>query len=173
MKKQTLILIVAILLFGAAIAAALWMQKQSHETTEPEPATESETIEGEEDQALTTNSVIYFEDETPEADPLLVGHWTNTENTGWHKVYYDDYDGDGRFWGKEWDESEDVLEEDLSYHGNGWFRWEKHDDTLQELYTMDTRDVPIAHTYLILVHDSTDIEQIETYNRSTHRFIKQ
>lgn len=85
----------------------------------------------------STNDVYYYEDDAPHADPEIVGMWQNVQNPQWFKVYYDDYDSDGYYWGKEWDEADDVFEEDLSYHGNGWFRWRKEGKNLKELHTMD------------------------------------
>ena len=161
MKKPTVIVLFALVLIVAAVGAALWLQQKD------KPSQEGEIV-----NQHTTNSVIYFDDENPPADPLMVGRWTCVGKEDWHKVYYDDYDGEGRFWGKEWDESDDVQEEDLTYHGNGWFRWEKRQDTLMEYYTMDSRDVPIAHSYKINMHDSTDIEQVEMFYRSAYHFIK-
>ena len=91
----------------------------------------------------STNDVYYYEDGTPKADPLFVGTWRNAENPLWYKVYLDDYDSDGFFWGKEWSEDEDVFEEDLTFHGNGWFRWRKEGKTLKELHKMDIGGVEI------------------------------
>ena len=62
----------------------------------------------------------------------------------------------------------ESMEEDLSYHGNGWFRWEKNKDTLREYATMDFRDVPIAHTFIVTVVDSCNISLKETNRRSTY-----
>ena len=94
--------------------------------------------------------VAQLEDGVPVADSLIVGKWQNKDNPYWYKVYYDDFDEEQKlFWGKEWDESEDVLEEDLNYHGNGWFRWEKRGKVLYECATMDVRDVPIHRFYTI------------------------
>lgn len=162
MKKNVVLLILALLLIGAAIGAALWLQ---HRDKAPQ--------EGEDINTNTTNSVIYFDDQNPSADPLMVGRWTCVDKEKWHKVYYDDYDGEGHFWGKEWDESEDIQEEDLSYHGNGWFRWEKRKDTLFEYHTMDLMDVPILHRYKVQINDSSDIEQLEIAHRSHYHFVKQ
>ena len=171
MKKKPLIFIVCVLILGAAASAAYWLH-YCH-TTSPESEDAEEIEEGEElINEHSTNGVIYFEDEVPPADPTMVGKWLSVDKPGWHKVYYDDDDGEGHYWGKEWDENEDVLEEDLSYHGNGWFRWEKHKDTLREFSTMDFRDVPIAHTYLVTVFDSCNITLAETNKRSTYHFTK-
>ena len=124
--------------------------------------------------ATDTRMTIDQRTDLPPADPAIVGHWISSDKPGWHKVYYDDYDEKQQlFWGKEWDESDDVMEEDLSYHGNGWFRWTKNKDTLFEYHTMDLTEVPIAHRYKIRINDSTDIEQLEIAHRSHYHFVKQ
>ncbi len=106
---------------------------------------------------LHTNDAGYVEDDIPHADPFIVGKWQNSSNPHWFKVYYDDYDEDeGFFWGKEWDESDDVHEEDLYYHGNGWFRWRKDNDQLTELHTMDVQNVPIPKVWNIRTLSSPD-----------------
>ena len=174
MKKRILIIIGCVLLIGAAVGCAVWMyheakmrQQAAGKEQQEQEAQEMEFPEHE------TNSVIFFEEEVPPADPLMVGRWSSVENPGWHKVYYDDDDGEGRYWGKEWDESDDVMEEDLSYHGNGWFRWRKSNDTLIEFSTMDFRDVPIAHEYLVSISDSTNIAIAETNRRSVYKMRKE
>ena len=90
----------------------------------------------------------------------------------WYKVYYDDYDEEEHlFWGKEWDESDNVEEEDLNYHGNGWFRWEKSDNILREYATMDARDVPIYHGYRIHFSSADSLAYSEIgHKRSLFRF---
>lgn len=172
MKKQTIIFLICIALVGAAIGAAYYLSVREEPLTE-QPQAGEEAQEGELENEHKTNSVIYFEGEVPPADALMVGRWKNMDNAGWHKVYYDDDDGEGHYWGKEWDETEDVLEEDLSFHGNGWFRWTKSNDTLYEFSTMDFRDVPIAHIYYITAFDSMNISMAETNKRSTYYFIKE
>jgi len=84
------------------------------------------------------------------ADPAVVGRWCNSDNPQWHKVYLDDFDEEQQlFWGKEWNEDEEVFEYDLRYHGNGWFRWNVEGGTLHEYATMDARDVPIHRAYVL------------------------
>lgn len=181
MNKQLAIFLVGVALEAAAIGAALWidytLQPQEPQTEQPQGVSETPeaTPAGEEEteNEHTTNVIGFFEGEMPPADPLMVGRWKSLENAGWHKVYYDDDDGEGHYWGKEWDESEDVLEEDLGYHGNGWFRWTKSNDTLVEYSTMDFRDVPIAHIYLITTFDSVNIAMSESNGRSMYSFTKE
>ena len=139
MQRKYLILILAItaaLLAGAAVVAYV-VHTSGHSAQEKQ------------DEYPTKKHAI-FEDQTPTADPAIVGKWQNSDKQQWFRVYYDDYDGDGFFWGKEWDEAEDVREEDLMYHGNGWFRWRTNDKQLMEMHTMDANDVPIAKIYILL-----------------------
>ena len=170
MKKKLLIIIGCILALCVAVGCAVWLYVQSKQKPQ-----EPEEMEAQEDEFPDhgTNNVIYWEEEMPPADPLMVGRWICQENPGWHKVYYDDPDGEGRYWGKEWDESDDVMEEDLGYHGNGWFRWTKSNDTLTEYSPMDFRDVPIAHTYRLTIMDSANVAIAETNNRSNYNFQKE
>ena len=56
----------------------------------------------------------------------LQGLWLeNGDATIGHYVRFtaDQSDETGYFWGCEWTESEDVHEEDLVFHGNGWFKY--------------------------------------------------
>ena len=138
--KKRIIITIACLAAVIAAAATIWYFA-ARETQEEEKTAEI---------MHSTDAVGYAEDEYPSADPLMVGKWESVEKPGWYKVYYDDFDEEMRmFWGKEWDESDDVHEEDLRYHGNGWFRWTKEDKELREYATMDVRDVPIHHMYKI------------------------
>lgn len=171
MKKQTIIFISCLLIAALAVGAALLINHQL--SNKQKTPTDDQAQEDEIKNEHTTNIIGYYEGEVPPADPLMVGRWKNLENEKWHKVYYDDDDGEGHYWGKEWDEADDVLEEDLSYHGNGWFRWVKSNDTLYEYSTMDFRDVPIAHIYYITAFDSANIQMAETNKRSTHYFVKE
>lgn len=137
MKRTWLIVFCCTLLATLAAGVVVWWRMQ------PQP----QTVEMPDEH--TTDKVDYFHGSAPFADPLVVGRWQNTENPQWYKVYYDDSAEDDWYWGKEWEENENVYEEDLSFHGNGWFRWKKQGNTLYGISTMDMRDVPIVNTYRI------------------------
>ena len=137
MNKKRIIFILLSLVGLLAVAAVVYvllvLPKHSQTTIDP----------------YATNDNYVFEVDAPPADPAMVGKWQNSDNPQWYKVYYDDYDGDGYYWGKEWNEDEDVFEEDLQYHGNGWYRWRRDGKQLVELHTMDMRDVPIAKQWRV------------------------
>ena len=111
-----------------------------------------------------TNNLVVFEDGHV-ADTMMVGKWTSDNNPKWYKVYYDDYAGDDFFWGKEWNEAEDVLEEDLRFHGNGWFKWRKKGNELLEVAMQDQGVGEVPHEYL--VQDNTD--SLLTVAEKSHR----
>ena len=163
MKKANLITVICLVSLLVAGAAAVYVvHSRSGEEKEIDAPQEK------------TNVHLSFEDDAPQADPALVGKWQNSENPQWYKVYYDDYDEDGFFWGKEWDEADDVQEEDLNYHGNGWFRWKKDGKQLVEMHTMDVQDVPIAKIWLVKhlsarePNDSLIINNAERKKQSYH-----
>lgn len=162
MKKSSLIILIAAIVVLAAIAGVVWYRHSAS----PQSYLDS-------DDGHDTQGSIYFEEDIPSADPLLVGRWQNADNPQWYKVYYDDYAEDGFFWGKEWDESDDVLEEDLNYHGNGWFRWTKQGDEIQEISTMDLSDVPIAKTFRLKKSDRQSLTFIEKSTNRSYRFSRQ
>ena len=131
-------LIIFLLCLAAVSAATIWYGVYYRQTRERE------------NKPLPTNRAGYAVEESVHADSLIVGKWQNATNSQWYKVYYDDFDEERQlFWGKEWNEEEEVFEEDLNFHGNGWFRWERKGNILYEYATMDARDVPIHLKYKI------------------------
>lgn len=143
MKRSPLIILACLAALLAAGAAGYLILRERQQTEALRPV--EQVVEAPQE---TTNAHVVFQDEQPTADPALVGKWVNAENPQWFKIYLDDYDDEeGYFWGKEWNEAEDVREEDLSYHGNGWFRWRKEGNQLVELHTMDVHDIPVPKTW--------------------------
>ena len=150
MNRKTILFIVLALTAVVAASVVAWHMIYREQT----PDNGDDIEQGEIFIEGTTDDIRFYKDDFPEADSLIVGKWQNIDNPQWYKVYYDDFDEEQRlFWGKEWDESDNVEETDLNYHGNGWFRWEKRDDILREYATMDAHDVPIYHGYRILLTD--------------------
>lgn len=112
-------------------------------------------------KADETNKVVYAEAERV-ANPLIVGKWYVEKHLTSFKAYYDDpCEQEGYFWGKEWNEEEDVMEEDLEYHGNGWFQWCKKGNQLMELH-MSTNGafvVPMTYDIATLTKDRLELKQ--------------
>ena len=167
-RKSRIGLIIGLLVLLVIAATAAWYI-YVYQAPEEEP--ESQVMDP--SQEHMTNEAVFFVSDVPPADPMMVGKWRNSGNQLWYKVYYDDYAEDGTYWGKEWDEKDDVYEEDLSYHGNGWFRWSLRNGKLEEYATMDSRDVPIAKEYKVrhLSADSLVYEEMRHGNRD-FRFVR-
>ncbi len=126
-------------------------------------------------QLFPTDDAGYAVDDVPHADSEIVGKWHSANKQGWHKVYYDDYDAEMKmFWGKEWHEEDSVVETDLAFHGNGWFRWERKKKMLHEYATMNICDVPIHRVYKIRKLTADSIIYFEPdYKNTIYRFGKE
>jgi len=176
MSRKSLIIVVSVVLVLSALAVGLylWLRPAAPEGSVAPDGNEDGLVQPQEvtapDSSQTTNRIVVFEDEFS-ADPMMVGKWQNTEKTGWYQVFYDDYDDENFFWGKEWDEEDDVMEEDLRYHGNGWFRWRKDGKILLEVSVQDQHSGDIPHEYTIrrLSDDELELEEREG-RRRTYRF---
>jgi len=66
-------------------------------------------------------------------------------------------DGD-YFFGKEWDESEQVYEKDLKYKGNGWFKWKIDGSVLTKIELLDNGGAEIPKTYTIKILNTTQLQ---------------
>ena len=134
-------------------------------------APEAHTIEP---PAETTNKFsIFSEAEDEEYNPLLIGHWESTERPGWHRVYTDEYSGNGYYWGKEWDESEDISEDDLVDYGNGWFEWKMDGNNVLELAATDMNETRVPFIYTIKKLSDTELIYIEQRSKEKRAFARQ
>ena len=91
------------------------------------------------------------------------------ENNTKHFVRFTDEQSDEAkyFYGREWDEAEDVKEEDLTPHGIGWFKyWFETSGGLHELHLMDNDGAVIPKEYIVSKLTDTDLEYYEKDNKS-------
>ena len=84
-----------------------------------------------------------------EAD--LLGLWSKGDATGLDSVpvefvrFTPDQDETGVYkYGRQWNESEDIYEEDLVPYGNGWFKYKLVQNDLREIHLTDnsSADIP-------------------------------
>lgn len=150
MKKG---LIIAIILVAVAAAGAVWYY-YARPKTQPIPPIQQEQPDDtllqprRHQQAIETNKKVVYEPEKV-ANPMLIGLWVEN-GTKHYKIYLDDAcDEESYFWGKEWDEEQGIFEEDLTYHGNGWFKWSKTHNELTEIYLSDQGNMVIPTQYRI------------------------
>lgn len=91
----------------------------------------------------------------------VFGRWQNDENPGEIWVYLSSTDETGdSFWGKTWDENEDVKEEDLDkdFHGNGWFKWHLDKSDLTQIHMMTVSEAQVPKVYTITLLTSTTMK---------------
>ena len=80
----------------------------------------------------------------------LQGLWLEDGTKHYVRFTTDPADETGYFWGCEWDEADDVYEEDLVYHGNGWFKYNLTQDQLLEVHRMDNDWADIPKHYVMV-----------------------
>ena len=92
----------------------------------------------------------------------LFGKWIKDDATGLDSVpvefvrFTDELDPTGEYkYGRQWNVSEDIYEEDLKPYGNGWFKYKLVNSKLTEIHLMDNggADVPKIYTVLQLTDD--------------------
>ena len=115
---------------------------------------------------------IFSAAEGEEFNPLLLGHWVCVERTTWHRIYTDEYSGNGYYWGKEWDEADDVTEADLVDYGNGWFEWKQDGNDVLELATTDMSDTRVPFIYTIRKLSERDLMYIEQRSQEKRTFVR-
>ena len=77
----------------------------------PKDTTVLEAHDVGEPEETTNRFSIFSAAEGEEFNPLLLGHWTCVERPTWHRIYTDEYSGNGYYWGKEWDEADVKLQQ--------------------------------------------------------------
>ena len=92
----------------------------------------------------------------------LLGKWIKDDATGLDSVpvefvrFTDELDPTREYkYGRQWNVSEDIYEEDLKPYGNGWFMYKLVKSNLTEIHLMDNggADVPKIYTVLQLTDD--------------------
>lgn len=164
----------SVILFLVAVVVAVALLLRQNFNTEGVTSPNDSVAVVDADTLHITHGAVYYDNQAPHADPMIVGKWHLTDKPLCYKAYYDDYDGNGYFWGKEWDESEDVMEDDLDYHGNGWFRWKKQGKELQEYAVMEIKSgTPIPKFYIVKYRaDSTMILTDKNFPKIVRGYVR-
>ena len=103
----------------------------------------------------------------------LQGLWEEDGTQHFVRFTTDQADETGYFWGCEWDEKDDVTEEDLEFHGNGWFKYNLTKDQLLEIHRMnqDWADIPKVYIVTALTHSKLEYH-LKDYKNEKIRFTK-
>lgn len=115
----------------------------------------------------TTQPTFYLHD--------LQGLWQENNTRHYVRFTTEQSDEAGYLYGREWDEGEDVFEEDLVPHGNGWFKYlfETVNQKLTEIHLMDNGGAEIPKIYVVTKLNSTTLEYYEKDHKAiTYRFQK-
>lgn len=124
------------------------------------------------EDSAETNVVRRYKDDKV-INSYVVGNWQNIANSGWHCVFYDEMDEDGMCWGKEWDESENVFEEDLVFHKNGWFKWKIKEGVLHKFVVMDMSSAFIHKSYdVVNMKNDQLVIQDDKYDSYKYTFVR-
>lgn len=95
----------------------------------------------------------------------LIGRWQSGKE---YIVFYDDNAGDGYAWGKEWNEADGTQENDLVYHGNGWFRWKKGNDYIRTANATDISSAESAVDWKLSSLSDNKMELQQTTRMKTY-----
>lgn len=117
-----------------------------------------------------TNGLVMFEDLA--LDTMMLGKWQHAIDTGWYRVYTMEPAGDNYYWGREWNTSDDILEEDLTPYGNGWFKWKKDGDNVVELHMTENQIVSVPYEYKMLRLSNQEMRYKETADAEKQQFNK-
>lgn len=87
----------------------------------------------------------------------LLGLWSKGDATGLDSVpvefvrFTADQDETGEYkYGRQWNVSEDIYEEDLKPYGNGWFKYKLVKSDLTEIHLMDNGGADIPKVYVVV-----------------------
>ena len=101
----------------------------------------------------------------------LIGTWQRTSTLGegnevW--VYQADKDNTGAYyWGKTWDEGDDVTESDVDadYHGNGWFKWQIENTDLTQIHMLTVSEAGVPKTYTVTYLDANTLKYKDSFKK--------
>jgi len=104
----------------------------------------------------------------------LQGLWQENNTEHFVRFTREATDETGYYYGREWNEDQDIFEEDLVPYGNGWFKYElKSTGTLTEIHLMDNGGAEIPKVFVVTKLDDTTLEYYEKgYSSSKYYFSK-
>ena len=110
-------------------------------------------------------------DKTPEFKLSdLQGLWEENNTQHYVRFTTEQSDETGYLYGREWDEAEEVYEEDLTPHGNGWFKYKfETKGDLHEIHLMDNGGAEIPKEYIVTTLTDSKLEYYEK-DRKNNKF---
>ena len=102
----------------------------------------------------------------------LLGLWSKADATGLDSVpvefvrFTPDQDETGVYkYGRQWNESEDIYEEDLVPYGNGWFKYKLVKSDLTEIHLMDNGGADIPKVYVVVKLNEYELQYEDEWGK--------
>ena len=110
-----------------------------------------------------------------EAD--LLGLWGRGKAAGQDSVpvkfvrFTGEIDESGEYkYGRQWDESEDIYEEDLKPSGTGWFKYKLVKNDLTEIHLMDNGGADIPKVYVVEKLTEYELKYKDDFGKTHHYY---
>jgi len=99
----------------------------------------------------------------------LQGLWQNDKYATWHVRFTNEAaDEKNYYWGCEWgDFGDDVKEEDLVFHGNGWFKYSFISAELIEIHKMDEDWAEEPKIYIVTKLTDTELNYYDKKDKNS------
>ncbi len=84
-------------------------------------------------------------------------------------VFLSEKDDSGEYyWGKTWDEGEDVTEADVDKekHGNGWMKWKLVEASLTEIHMMSVSQAGVPKIYTVTLLNASKLEYKDDFGKT-------
>ena len=163
MRDRCNILLLILILLLAGVGLYGYMQGKKLEV-------QSKKLEIVADITEETHGMMVFE--YLSIDTLMLGKWQHTLDIGWYRVYTMEPAGNDYYWGREWNTSDDIFEEDLTPYGNGWFKWKKDGNNVVEMHMTDNQIASIPYEYKVLRLSNNEMRYKETADADKQQFNK-
>lgn len=102
----------------------------------------------------------------------LLGLWSKGDATGLDSVpvefvrFTAEQDETGEYkYGRQWNESEDIYEEDLVPYGNGWFKYKLVKSDLTEIHLMDNDGADILNVYVVVKLNEYELQYEDEWGK--------
>ena len=107
----------------------------------------------------------------------LLGLWAKTDASNLDTVpvvfvrFTNETDSTGEYkYGREWDESEDIYEDDLKPYGNGWFKYKLVKNDLTEIHLMDNGGADIPKVYVVEKLTEYELKYKDDFGKTHHYY---
>ena len=126
---------------------------------------------------VMTSCFLNPEPEVVFEEANLLGLWGRDKIAGQDSVpvkfvrFTGEIDESGEYkYGRQWDESEDIYEEDLKPYGNGWFKYKLVKNNLTEIHLMDNGGADIPKVYIVQKLTEYELKYKDDFGKTHHYY---